>query len=109
MMRFFAGLACISLPRPTCAAIFRKSVSELASVTSPFALPELGFPYDALEDIFVGSQTMHLHHDKHHAFYVNTLNKAIAGHEEASSNIETLVGHIRKLPAEVQGVVRNHG
>merc|ERR1740117_394538 len=52
---------------------------------------------------------MHLHHDKHHAFYVNTLNNALAGSKEAGLDVEILVRGIRKLPSDVQGVVRNHG
>jgi len=72
-------------------------------------LPDLGFPYDALEGVFVGAQTMHLHHDKHHALYVNTLNHALAKREDVPSDIELLLMNIRKLPADLTGVVRNHG
>lgn len=41
----------------------------------PFTLPDLPYPYDALEP-FLNAETMHLHHDKHHAAYVNALNEA---------------------------------
>ena len=41
----------------------------------PFHLPPLPYAYDALEP-FLDAQTMHLHHDKHHAGYVKALNAA---------------------------------
>ncbi|MFQ6058142.1 MAG: superoxide dismutase [Anaerolineae bacterium] len=40
-------------------------------------LPPLPYPYDALEP-YIDEQTMHLHHDVHHAGYVKGLNKAEA-------------------------------
>lgn len=43
--------------------------------TMPFMLPDLPYPYDALEP-FLNAETMHLHHDKHHQAYVNALNEA---------------------------------
>jgi len=76
---------------------------------SHYVLPELDFNYDALEKVFVGSQTMHLHHDKHHAFYVNTLNAALEKSEAVPMDIETLVKNIHKLPPNLRAVVRNHG
>ena len=41
----------------------------------PHELPDLPYAYDALEP-FLNEQTMHLHHDKHHAGYVKGLNEA---------------------------------
>ena len=41
----------------------------------PHQLPDLPYAYDALEP-FLNEETMHLHHDKHHAGYVNGLNEA---------------------------------
>lgn len=43
----------------------------------PFQLPPLPYAYDALEP-FLDAETMHLHHDKHFASYVEGLNKALA-------------------------------
>lgn len=76
-----------------------------------YKLPELGFPYEALESSFIGAQTMHLHHDKHHAFYVAMLNKALqdGGVEEPPEDIEELVSHLSKVPSGVRALVRNHG
>jgi Fe-Mn family superoxide dismutase len=45
-------------------------------------LPPLPYPYDALEP-YIDEQTMHLHHDIHHAGYVKGLNTAEAKLAEA--------------------------
>ena len=42
-----------------------------------FALPDLPYGHDALAPTISG-QTLHLHHDKHHATYVKTLNELLA-------------------------------
>ena len=55
-----------------------------------FTLPDLPFPYDALEPR-IDTETMKIHHDKHHAAYVANLNKAIDGTEYASWPLESLV------------------
>ena len=39
-------------------------------------LPELPYNYNALEP-FIDEETMKVHHDKHHAAYINNLNTAI--------------------------------
>jgi len=41
-----------------------------------FILPKLQYKYDALEP-FIDSQTMEIHHTKHHQTYVDKLNKII--------------------------------
>ena len=41
-----------------------------------YQLPPLPFPPDALEP-HIDRQTMEIHHGKHHAAYVNNLNKAL--------------------------------
>ena len=43
-----------------------------------FQLPPLPYPNDALEP-HIDAKTMEIHHDKHHAAYVNNLNAAIEG------------------------------
>ncbi|HPU97655.1 MAG TPA: superoxide dismutase, partial [Candidatus Hydrogenedentes bacterium] len=45
-------------------------------------LPELPYPYDALEP-YIDAKTMELHHSKHHAAYVKGLNEAEAALAEA--------------------------
>ena len=46
-----------------------------------YTLPDLPYGYDALEPS-IDTETMHLHHDKHHNTYVTNLNAAIEKHPE---------------------------
>lgn len=73
-----------------------------------FTLPELGFPYEALEPA-VDAETMRIHHDKHHGGYVANLNKALEGSEFASKSIEELIAGLSSLPESIRTAVRNNG
>ena len=74
----------------------------------PYHLPELSYPYDALEP-HVDARTMEIHHTKHHNAYVANLNKAIEGHDLGHPSVEELVAAIHTLPKEIRTAVRNHG
>ncbi|KAH9934452.1 manganese superoxide dismutase [Epithele typhae] len=52
-------------------------------------LPDLPYPYDALEP-FISKQIMELHHKKHHQTYVNSLNAAEQAYAKASSPKERI-------------------
>lgn len=72
-------------------------------------LPPLPYAYEALEP-YIDTETMHLHHDKHHATYVNTLNTAIEKHPElASKSAEDLLRNLNSVPEDIRTTVRNHG
>jgi Fe-Mn family superoxide dismutase len=52
---------------------------------------------------------MTLHHDKHHAAYVNNLNKAIAPYPDLQKkSLEELLGNLDAVPAEIRATVRNN-
>jgi Fe-Mn family superoxide dismutase len=74
----------------------------------PFTLPDLPYGYDALEP-HIDTETMKIHHDKHHAAYITNLNKALDGSEYASWPLETLVKDFGKLPESMRTAVRNNG
>jgi len=77
--------------------------------SGPFTLPALPYAYDALEPQ-IDAATMHLHHDKHHAGYVNNLNAAVAGHSDlAGKNVDELIANLDAVPVEVRTAVRNQG
>ena len=72
-------------------------------------LPPLPYAFGALEP-HIDAQTMHIHHDKHHAAYVNNLNKALDGHADLQSkSIEDLLKDISKVPENIRTAVRNNG
>lgn len=74
-----------------------------------FELPTLPYAFDALEP-FIDSTTMQIHHDKHHAAYVNNLNGALEKHPElASKSLEDLLKNLNGVPEDIRTVVRNHG
>ncbi len=69
-----------------------------------FTLPDLPYAFDALEPNF-DAKTMEIHHDKHHAGYVNNLNKLVAGTLADDMDINTLMENISDYPVGV----RNNG
>ena len=75
----------------------------------PCKLPELGFPYNALEP-HIDAQTMEIHYTKHHQAYVNNLNAALEKHAAfQTKEVEDLLSSLSDLPTEVQTAVRNNG
>ncbi|HTI15824.1 MAG TPA: superoxide dismutase [Dictyobacter sp.] len=73
-----------------------------------FVLPTLSYEYHALEP-YIDTQTMRLHHDKHHGAYVANLNAALEGHPFANIPIEAVLRRINELPESKRAAVRNHG
>ena len=71
-------------------------------------LPALPYAYDALEP-HIDTQTMEIHHSKHHQTYINNLNAALEGTEWAEWPVEQLVGAVNQLPGKLQGAVINQG
>jgi len=74
-----------------------------------YTLPDLPYAYDALEPT-IDEETMHLHHDKHHAGYVTKTNKALENHPElAELSIEDLMKKLDTVPEDIKTAVRNNG
>lgn len=74
-----------------------------------FTLPNLSYGFDALEP-HIDTQTMQIHHGKHHAAYVNNLNKALEGKKDLEAkSIEDLIAHINAVPENIRTAVRNNG
>ena len=74
-----------------------------------YELPPLPYDYSALEP-HIDTQTMQLHHDKHHAAYVNNLNAALQNNSEfASLPIDELVRRLNEVPENIRTAVRNNG
>ncbi len=72
-----------------------------------FELPELPYAYDAL-DPHMSSQTLHLHHDKHHQTYVTNLNNLIEGTDLEGKGLEEIVKAAYNDPSKA-GIFNNAG
>ena len=71
----------------------------------------LPLPYDyaALEP-HIDKETMHIHHDKHHAAYVNNLNAALEKYPELQNkSAEDLIRDLDSVPEDIRTAVRNNG
>jgi superoxide dismutase, Fe-Mn family len=77
--------------------------------TMAHELPPLPYPYEALEP-HIDTQTMQIHHDKHHATYVTNLNNAIAGNAELEAmSAKDLIKNLNNVPEDKRTAVRNNG
>ncbi|USG64753.1 superoxide dismutase [Brevibacillus ruminantium] len=72
-------------------------------------LPELPYAHNALEP-HIDTQTMEIHHGRHHATYVNNLNAALEAHADLQSkSVEELISNLDALPEGIRTAVRNNG
>jgi Fe-Mn family superoxide dismutase len=73
-----------------------------------YTLPDLPYPFDALEP-HIDARTMELHHDKHHQTYVTNVNNALEGSDLADLPIAELLVNLDRVPEEKRNAVRNNG
>jgi superoxide dismutase, Fe-Mn family len=74
-----------------------------------FTVPPLPYDYGALEP-HIDTQTMQIHHDKHHAAYVNNLNAALEGNADLqNATIEEILNNIKDVPESIRQAVINNG
>ncbi|HZG55177.1 superoxide dismutase [Paenibacillus sp.] len=75
----------------------------------PHQLPPLPYPNNALEP-HIDETTMMIHHDRHHATYVNSLNAALEKYPELQDkSVEALISDLNAVPEDIRTAVRNHG
>jgi Fe-Mn family superoxide dismutase len=75
----------------------------------PHQLPPLPYGFDALEP-HIDTQTMEIHHGKHHQAYVTNLNAALDKHPTLhEKSLEDLLRGIDRVPDDIRTAVRNHG
>ena len=76
----------------------------------PFSLPSLSYATDALEP-YIDKLTMETHHGKHHAGYVNNLNKALGSAPDLAGKSleELLANNCAIVPENIRTAVRNNG
>jgi Fe-Mn family superoxide dismutase len=74
----------------------------------PFTLPPLGYANDALEP-HIDTKTMQIHHDNHHAAYVNNLNGLVEKWPDlATKPIDAILSNLAATPEAVRTPVRNN-
>jgi Fe-Mn family superoxide dismutase len=75
----------------------------------PYEVPPLPYEESALEP-HIDAQTMQIHHDKHHAAYVNNLNAALEGNADLqNATIEEILNNIKDVPESIRQAVINNG
>lgn len=72
-----------------------------------FQLPPLPYASNALEP-HIDARTMEIHHDKHHAAYVNNLNAAINGTDAEKLSLEELLKNVSKYSPAVRNNAGGH-
>ena len=74
-----------------------------------FKLPDLGYSFDALEP-HIDARTMEIHHDKHHAAYVEKLNTALEKYPDwQNKTIEEILSDLESVPEDIRTTVQNNG
>ena len=73
----------------------------------PYTLPALPYAFDALEP-HIDTQTMEIHHTRHHQTFVNNLNAALKDTGLDDKPVEALVSAVDSLPEAVRTAVRNN-
>ncbi len=72
-----------------------------------YKVPDLKYPYDALEP-HIDEATMRLHHDKHHQAYVDKANAALAGTQWEDVRPKEMLVRLDELPDDLRTTVRNN-
>jgi Fe-Mn family superoxide dismutase len=99
----------IAVPKWSSLAAEPAAAASPAKPTGPYKLPDLPYAYDALEP-HIDAETMRIHHDKHHAAYVEKLNVAVADYPEVGKKpIEELIRNLDDVPEKIRKAVRNQG
>jgi Fe-Mn family superoxide dismutase len=85
------------------------AVAQSAAPATPYSLPPLPYPVEALEP-HIDAQTMTIHHGKHHQAYVTNLNAALASAPGmAAMPLDQMLADLTKVPDSIRTAVRNNG
>ncbi len=93
----------------TATPLVRPAFAQSTAPSGPFRLDPL--PYAANKnEPHIDAQTMEIHHDRHHAAYVNNLNNAVKDHAELSKKpLEEILANLNSVPENVRTAIRNNG
>jgi superoxide dismutase, Fe-Mn family len=91
------------------AAALGSRVSFAQPPAGPFKLDPLPYANNALEP-HIDARTMEIHHDRHHAAYVNNLNTAAKDNPSlGTAPLQDLLAKLQDVPEAVRATVRNSG
>jgi len=78
------------------------------SLGQPFALPKLGYAFDALEP-HIDARTMEIHYTKHHQAYITNANKALADHPDLQKlSAAEILKNLGTMPEKIRTTLRNN-
>ncbi|MCP5386876.1 MAG: superoxide dismutase [Novosphingobium sp.] len=66
------------------------TATAASSAPATFTLPPLPYGYQDLQP-HLGEETLHVHHDRHHAKYVENLNHLLSGQSLAPTSLEDVI------------------
>ena len=82
--------------------------AAFAQTPAPLSLPPLGYPFAALEP-HIDAMTMEIHHDKHHAAYVNGANAILDKNPELSKkSVVEILSNLGAVPEASRAGLRNN-
>jgi len=75
-----------------------------------YELPKLSYGYDELEP-FIDTETMKIHHQKHHQAYVDGLNKSLeqVGSASHPQYISSILANLKSIPKSGQSAINFFG
>jgi superoxide dismutase, Fe-Mn family len=74
-----------------------------------YTLSPLPYAFDALEP-YIDARTLEIHHGRHHATYLNNLNKALEAYPDLQTwHVEDLLKELHAVPENICTAVRNSG
>ena len=100
------ALGTMVLPHVSCESNTSPKEMDDAKPEGAFTLPMLPYSLDALEP-YIDTQTMTIHHGKHHAGYVKKLNAALDGHALKDKSLDDIMKALS--PEGDDTPVRNSG
>ena len=104
-----AGVALASaLPRAALAQAAAPAAAPAPAPKPTLTLPPLGYAFGALEP-HVDAMTMEIHHDKHHAAYVNGANAILDKNPElAKKSVVEILSNLGAVPEASRAGLRNN-
>ncbi|MEA2936213.1 MAG: superoxide dismutase, Fe-Mn family [Variibacter sp.] len=93
------------------ASVVRVSFAQTpaAPPAGPFKLDPLPYANNANEP-HIDAKTMEIHHDRHHAAYVNNLNNAAKDNPSLGSTpLQDMLAKLNDVPESIRALVRNNG